>query len=58
MKKEQEEKYEAPQTKRTQVSLESGICVASGQEVKNDQSQLETEGHDQGELIQAEGDWY
>ncbi len=29
MKKEQKEKYEAPQTKRTQVSLESGICAAS-----------------------------
>lgn len=50
--------YEAPLTKRTQVSLESGICVASGKEVDTDQSQLETEGHEQGDLIHAEGDWY
>ncbi len=34
MKKKQEEKYEEPQTKRTQVSLESSICVSSV-EVKN-----------------------
>lgn len=33
MKKEQEEKYEAPQTKRTQVSLESGICASSKEKV-------------------------
>lgn len=58
MKKEQKEMYEAPLTKRTQVSLESGICVASGKEVDTDQSQLETEGHEQGDLIQAEGEWY
>lgn len=58
MKKEQKEKYEEPQTRVTQVNLESGICAASGKEVETDQSQLETEGHEQGDLIQAEGDWY
>lgn len=30
---EQKSKYEAPQTRRTQVSLESGICAASKEKV-------------------------
>ena len=33
MKERQEEKYEAPLTKRTQVCLESGICVSSKDKV-------------------------
>lgn len=36
MKKEQKERYEEPQTRRTQVILESGICAASS-DIKNPQ---------------------
>lgn len=45
MKKRQEEKYEAPQTKRTQVSLESGICASSANIRNPDNSNGKIEEH-------------
>ena len=50
MKEQKKKKYEAPETKKTQVELEDGICAASrtGEPVvddKNDKVNISEQGH-------------
>ena len=42
--------YEAPLTVRYQVEMEATFCAASGDEIKKDNSGLNAEGQDQGQL--------
>ena len=42
--------YEAPLTVRYHVEMEATFCAASGEVIKKDNSGLNAEGHDQGQL--------
>jgi hypothetical protein len=50
MKQKKRTVYEAPLTERFRVEMEAAFCAASGDVIKKDNSGLNAEGHDQGQL--------